>query len=171
MSSTNPAHSEGAVGTPPLAMKLEVVVIPVSDIERAKRFYAGLGWRLDADFAVGDTFRVVQFTPPGSPSSVHFGTGVTSAIPGSRKGFFSSCRTSRQRAPSSSIMVRTWARYFTVLDRAYRWSTVGTRSGAATSRTPPSAIQRATAGCCKRSSRDSPDASTPTRRHFPRRPS
>lgn len=48
MSSTNPAYSEGAVGTPPLAMKLEVVVIPVSDIERAKRFYAGLGWRLDA---------------------------------------------------------------------------------------------------------------------------
>ena len=63
--------------------KLEVVVIPVSDVDRAKRFYGGLGWRLDADFAVGDRFRVVQFTPPGSPCSIHFGTGVTSAAPGS----------------------------------------------------------------------------------------
>jgi catechol 2,3-dioxygenase-like lactoylglutathione lyase family enzyme len=63
--------------------KLEVIVIPVSDVERAKRFYGGLGWRLDADFANGDDFRVVQFTPPGSPSSVHFGKGVTPAAPGS----------------------------------------------------------------------------------------
>jgi catechol 2,3-dioxygenase-like lactoylglutathione lyase family enzyme len=63
--------------------KLEVVVIPVSDVDRAKRFYGGLGWRLDADFAKGDAFRVVQFTPPGSPSSIHFGRGVTSAVPGS----------------------------------------------------------------------------------------
>ena len=54
-------------------MKLEVVVIPVSDVDRAKRFYGGLGWRLDADFVVGDEFRVVQFTPPGSPCSIHFG--------------------------------------------------------------------------------------------------
>lgn len=171
MSSTNPAHSEGAVGTPPLAMKPEVVVIPVSDIERAKHFYAGLGWRLDADFAVGDPFRVVQFTPPGSPSSVRFGTGVTSAIPGSAQGLFlvvSDIEAARTELINHGADV---ARYFTVLDRAYRWSMVGTRRGAATSRTPPSAIQRATAGCCKRSSRDSPDASTPTRRHFPRRPS
>jgi catechol 2,3-dioxygenase-like lactoylglutathione lyase family enzyme len=68
-------------------MKLEVVIIPVSDVDRAKRFYDGLGWRLDADFAVADTFRVVQFTPPGSPSSVHFGTGLTSATPGSASGY------------------------------------------------------------------------------------
>jgi catechol 2,3-dioxygenase-like lactoylglutathione lyase family enzyme len=66
-----------------LDMKLEVAVIPVSDVDRAKRFYGDLGWRLDADFAVGDTFRVVQFTPPGSPGSIHFGSGVTSAAPGS----------------------------------------------------------------------------------------
>jgi catechol 2,3-dioxygenase-like lactoylglutathione lyase family enzyme len=52
-------------------------------VDRAKRFYSGLGWRLDADFAVGDAFRVVQFTPPGSPASIHFGKGVTSAAPGS----------------------------------------------------------------------------------------
>jgi len=64
-------------------LKLEVVVIPVSDVDRAKRFYEDLGWRLDADFVKGDSFRVVQFTPPGSPSSIHFGKGVTSAVPGS----------------------------------------------------------------------------------------
>ncbi|MBW9064967.1 glyoxalase [Rhizobium herbae] len=69
-------------------LKLEVVVIPVSDVDRAKRFYDSLGWRLDADFAVGDTFRVVQFTPPGSPSSIHFGTGLTSAAPGSASGLY-----------------------------------------------------------------------------------
>jgi catechol 2,3-dioxygenase-like lactoylglutathione lyase family enzyme len=69
-------------------MKLEVVVIPVSDVDRAKRFYGGLGWRLDADFIVGDEFRGVQFTPPGSPCSIHFGTGVTSAAPGSAHGLY-----------------------------------------------------------------------------------
>jgi catechol 2,3-dioxygenase-like lactoylglutathione lyase family enzyme len=66
-------------------MKLEAVVIPVSDVDRSKNFYTGLGWRLDADFVVGDTFRVVQFTPPGSPCSIHFGKGLTSAPPGSAK--------------------------------------------------------------------------------------
>jgi catechol 2,3-dioxygenase-like lactoylglutathione lyase family enzyme len=69
-------------------MKLEVVVIPVSDVDRAKRFYGDLGWRLDADFAVGSEFRVVQFTPPGSPCSIHFGTGLTSAVPGSARGLY-----------------------------------------------------------------------------------
>ncbi len=83
-------------------MKLEVVVIPVSDVERAKRFYGGLGWRLDADFVVGDAFRGIQFTPPGSPCSIHFGKGITSASPGSAADFISSCPTSRRRAPSSS---------------------------------------------------------------------
>ena len=66
--------------------KLEVVVIPVSDVDRAKRFYDGLGWRLDADLVTGDDFRVVQFTPPGSPCSIIFGSGVTSALPGSAQG-------------------------------------------------------------------------------------
>ena len=66
-------------------MKLEVAVIPVSDVDRAKRFYDGLGWRLDADFTVGNEFRGVQFTPPGSPCSIHFGKGVASAVPGSAK--------------------------------------------------------------------------------------
>src|SRR4051794_38243840 len=67
-------------------MKLEVVVIPVSDVDRARGFYTGLGWRLDADFASGDDFRVVQMTPPGSPASVIFGTNVTSAKPGTAQG-------------------------------------------------------------------------------------
>jgi catechol 2,3-dioxygenase-like lactoylglutathione lyase family enzyme len=66
-----------------IEMKLEVVVIPVADVDRAKDFYTRLGWRLDADFATGDDFRVVQVTPPGSQASVIFGTGVTSAAPGS----------------------------------------------------------------------------------------
>jgi catechol 2,3-dioxygenase-like lactoylglutathione lyase family enzyme len=69
-------------------MKLEVVVIPVSDVDRAKRFYGDLGWRLDADFVVGDAFRVVQYTPPGSPCSIHFGIGITSAAPGSARGLY-----------------------------------------------------------------------------------
>jgi catechol 2,3-dioxygenase-like lactoylglutathione lyase family enzyme len=69
-------------------MKLEVVVIPVSDVERAKSFYGKLGWRLDADFVVGDAFRAIQFTPPGSPCSIHFRKGITAAAPGSARGLF-----------------------------------------------------------------------------------
>jgi catechol 2,3-dioxygenase-like lactoylglutathione lyase family enzyme len=65
--------------------KLEVVVLPVSDVDKAKDFYTGLGWRLDADYTSGD-FRVVQLTPPGSPCSVIFGAGVSSAAPGSVQG-------------------------------------------------------------------------------------
>jgi catechol 2,3-dioxygenase-like lactoylglutathione lyase family enzyme len=71
-----------------LDMKLEIVVIPVSDVDRAKRFYSKLGWRLDADFAAGDDFRVIQFTPPGSGCSVIFGKNVTAAAPGSAQGLY-----------------------------------------------------------------------------------
>ena len=71
-----------------LDMKLEIVVIPVSDVDRAKRFYGGLGWRLDADFAAGDDYRVIQFTPPGSGCSVIFGRNVTAAAPGSAQGLY-----------------------------------------------------------------------------------
>lgn len=67
-------------------MKLEVVVVPVSDVDRAKEFYKTLGWRLDADFAADDGLRVVQFTPPGSEASVIFGDRVTTAVPGSAQG-------------------------------------------------------------------------------------
>src|SRR5258708_6082305 len=69
-------------------MKFEIVVVPVSDIDRAKGFYGGLGWRLDADFAAGDDFRVIQFTPPGSGCSVIFGKNVTAAAPGSAQGLY-----------------------------------------------------------------------------------
>jgi len=68
--------------------KLEVVIIPVSDVDRAKRFYGGLGWRLDGDFANDEGWRVVQLTPPGSPCSVLFGKGLTTAVPGSVQGTF-----------------------------------------------------------------------------------
>jgi catechol 2,3-dioxygenase-like lactoylglutathione lyase family enzyme len=69
-------------------MKFEIVVIPVSDVDRAKEFYGRLGWRLDADFAAGDDFRVIQFTPPGSGCSVIFGKNVTAAAPGSAQGLY-----------------------------------------------------------------------------------
>ena len=67
-------------------MKLEVIVVPVADVDRAKNFYIGLGWREDADYAAGADFRVVQLTPPGSPSSIILGTGLTTAAPGSAQG-------------------------------------------------------------------------------------
>ena len=67
-------------------LKLEVVMVPVADVDRAKEFYGGLGWRLDADFPFDNGFRVVQFTPPGSGCSVQFGTNITSAAPGSAQG-------------------------------------------------------------------------------------
>jgi catechol 2,3-dioxygenase-like lactoylglutathione lyase family enzyme len=69
-------------------LKLEVVVIPVSDVDRAKEFYTRLGWRLDADFPFDNGFRVVQFTPPGSRSSLQFGTKITSATPGSAQNMY-----------------------------------------------------------------------------------
>jgi catechol 2,3-dioxygenase-like lactoylglutathione lyase family enzyme len=84
-------RSETAIESPrarTLDMKFEVVVIPVSDVDRSKRFYGGLGWRLDADFAAGDDFRVIQFTPPGSRCSVIFGKNVTAAAPGSAQGLY-----------------------------------------------------------------------------------
>jgi catechol 2,3-dioxygenase-like lactoylglutathione lyase family enzyme len=69
-------------------MKLEVVVIPVADVDRSKQFYTKLGWRLDADFRFDNGFRVVQFTPPGSGCSVQFGTKITPAAPGSAQGLY-----------------------------------------------------------------------------------
>jgi catechol 2,3-dioxygenase-like lactoylglutathione lyase family enzyme len=92
MSSTQIGNEHAAASEIPTAttvdLKLEVVVIPVSDVDRAKRFYAGLGWRLDADFAFDNGFRVVQFTSPGSGCSVQFGTNITSAAPGSAQNLY-----------------------------------------------------------------------------------
>jgi catechol 2,3-dioxygenase-like lactoylglutathione lyase family enzyme len=85
-------RGEAAIDTPNVRkvdMKLEIVVIPVSDVDRAKEFYGGrLGWRLDADYESGNDFRVVQFTPPGSWCSVIFGKNVTAAAPGSAQGLY-----------------------------------------------------------------------------------
>lgn len=74
--------------SPSVDQRLEVIVISVSDVDRAKAFYARLGWRLDADFASGDDWRVIQFTPPGSACSVIFGRNVTAAAPGSARGLY-----------------------------------------------------------------------------------
>lgn len=78
----------GEAGVAKVDMKFEIVILPVSDVERAKEFYARLGWRLDADFDNGKDFRVVQFTPPGSGCSVIFGKDVTAAAPGSAQGLY-----------------------------------------------------------------------------------
>src|SRR6516165_4967150 len=86
---TQEVRSDDATASARIAtvdMKLEVVIIPVSDVDRAKEFYSRLGWRLDADRAVGPAFRLVQFTPPGSGSSIQFGVNLTSAAPGSAQG-------------------------------------------------------------------------------------
>jgi catechol 2,3-dioxygenase-like lactoylglutathione lyase family enzyme len=82
----SPDGASEAVKDPVVDMKLEVIVIPVADVDRALRFYSGLGWRQDADIVTDPGFRVVQLTPPGSACSIIFGTGVTSAEPGSVRG-------------------------------------------------------------------------------------
>ncbi len=89
-------------------MKLEAVVIPVSDVDRAKKFYRSLGWRLDADFAFDNGFRVVQYTPPGSACSVQFGTKITPAAPGSAKGLYlivSNIEAAREELAARSVEV------------------------------------------------------------------
>src|ERR1700691_3017352 len=86
--STKAVRSEETTGVARVDMKFEIVVLPVSNIDRAKDFYAKLGWRLDADYASGDVFRVIQFTPPGSGCSIIFGKNVTPAAPGSAKGMY-----------------------------------------------------------------------------------
>src|SRR5579862_5052187 len=87
-------------------MKLEVIVIPVSNVDRAKDFYTKLGWRLDADRSAGPAFRLVQFTPPGSANSIQFGTNLTSAAPGSAQNSLlvvSDIQSSRQQLAARGI--------------------------------------------------------------------
>jgi catechol 2,3-dioxygenase-like lactoylglutathione lyase family enzyme len=84
---TNEVPGNEATTRATIDMKFEIVVIPVSDVDRAKEFYGSLGWRLDADYAT-DNFRVIQFTPPGSGCSVIFGKNVTAAAPGSAQGLY-----------------------------------------------------------------------------------
>jgi catechol 2,3-dioxygenase-like lactoylglutathione lyase family enzyme len=87
LSATNTPPASGA-NAAKVDMKFEVIVIPVSDVDRAKEFYGRLGWRLDADYDNGKDFRVIQFTPPGSGCSVIFGKNVTAAAPGSTQGLY-----------------------------------------------------------------------------------
>ncbi len=86
--SASQVSSDDAGGAATIGTALEVIVIPVSDVDRAKEFYSRLGWRLDADVAAGGDFRLIQFTPPGSVCSIQFGTNLTSAAPGSASGLY-----------------------------------------------------------------------------------
>jgi len=106
-----PSSVREATGQVPGAradLKLEAIVIPVADVDRSKEFYAGLDWRLDADFGFDNGFRVVQFTPPGSPASVQFGTNVTGAVPGSAQGMYlvvSDIESARDQIAGRSIAI------------------------------------------------------------------
>ena len=152
-------------------MKLEIVVIPVSDIERAKQFYGGLGWRLDADFASDDGFRVIQFTPPGSGASVIFGTNVTAAAAGSAKGLYlvvSDIEAARKELLSRGVKVSEafhGGHVHAGTDEPHLFGSVRVRipNVAATTPWPRSAIRTATAGCCRRSPAGSPVAWRVTR--------
>jgi len=89
MSETQVSSGTGEASAPAtVALRFEVAVLPVADVDRAKAFYQRLGWRLDADFPIDERFRIVQFTPPGSPASIQFGTGVTDMAPGSVKDMY-----------------------------------------------------------------------------------
>jgi catechol 2,3-dioxygenase-like lactoylglutathione lyase family enzyme len=142
--------------------KLEVVVIPVSDVDRAKRFYESLGWRLDADFAAGEDWRALQLTPPGSPCSIIFGKGVTTAVPGSVQGLFlivSDIEAARAQLSERGVDVSEVFHFDGVLH-------VDGTKGRVPGRHPDGQsygswasfrIQTATAGCCRRSRRGFPD--------------
>ena len=159
-------------------MKLEIVVIPVSDVDRAKEFYARLGWRLDADFDSGNDFRVIQFTPPGSGCSVIFGKNVTAAAPGSAQGLYlivSDIEAARDellgRGVKISEVFHDAAGVYAGTDEPYLFGRLRVSgripSIAATARSPRSAIRTATAGCSRRSRRGFPGASTPPRLRSP----
>ena len=146
---------------PSFDMKLEIVVIPVSDVDRAKRFYADLGWRLDADYDSGKDFRVIQFTPPGSGCSVIFGKNVTAAAPGSARGLYLIVSDIEAARPICSVAASRSARCSTMPPGCMPARTspiclggfgpaVATPSIAVTAPLLPSAIRTAMAGCCRR---------------------
>ena len=162
-------------------MKFEIVVIPVSDIDRAKEFYGEkLGWRLDADYDNGKDFRVIQFTPPGSGCSIIFGKTVTAAAPGSAQGLYlivSDIEAARKELLGRGIQIspvfHDAGGVYAGTDEPYLFggsgSAVRIPSIAATARSPRSRIRMATAGCSRRSQRGRPVASTPRRRPLHRR--
>jgi hypothetical protein len=139
-------------------LKFEVVVIPVGDADRAKEFYGGLGWRLDADFGFDNGFRVIQFTPPGSGLSVQFGARMTSAEPGSAQGLYLSSATSRPLGSSCARVGPRSARRSTPASRVRSSSPRATAAGSAalspttraTAHSRRSATRTATAGCCRK---------------------
>ncbi len=142
--------------------QLEVVVIPVSDVDRAKRFYGGLGWRLEADFATGEDFRVVQLTPPGSQCSIIFGKGVTAPVPGSVQDLM--LIVSDIEAARAELIGRGVDVSAVFHDEGGVFHHAGTRDAcrartrkvALTAHGPRSAIRTATAGCSRRSRRGFP---------------
>ena len=148
-----------AAGT--VDLKLEVVVIPVSDVDRAKEFYANLGWRLDADFAFENGFRIVQLTPPGSGCSIQFGAKLISASPGSAEGLYlvvSDLETARQQLVDRGVEVgeifheaAIGARF--QLGESGRLAGLAPDHGDATARSRRSPIPTATSGSSRRSRR------------------
>lgn len=166
--------------TRPVDTKLEVVVIPVSDVDRAKRFYESLGWRLDADFANDADFRVIQFTPPGSGCAIIFGKNVTAAAPGSAQGLYlivSDIEAARRdliaRGVEVSEVFHDASGVYAGKDEPYLFGRLRIAG-----RDPEHRSYRsfasfkdpdATAGCSRKSPPACPVASTPTRQPSPRR--
>ena len=148
-------------------MKLEAVVIPISDVDRAKEFYERLGWRLDADLG-NETFRIVQLNPPGSDCSIQFGTGLTAAAPGSAQSF-SSSPTSRLRTTSSSATEVDVSEVFHDASGGYnRWDSDLRAGGPDPQRRTYASFMEfrdpdGTCGSCRRSRPACPGASTPRR--------
>lgn len=180
---SNAMRSEPPIENPktrPVDTKLEVVVIPVSDVNRAKRFYDGLGWRLDADFTNDADFRVIQFTPPGSGCAIIFGRNVTAAAPGSAQGLYlivSDIDAARRdliaRGVEVSDVFHDASGVYAGKDEPYLFGRLRIAG-----RDPEHRSYRsfasfkdpdATAGCSRKSPRDCRDASTPTRRPSQRR--
>ena len=156
-------------------MKFEAVVIPVSDVDRAKQFYEKLGWRLDADFRFDNGFRVVQFTPPGSGCSVQFGTNITSARPGSARGLYlvvSDIEAARDELVARGVESATFS---TPGRRVLSSSLTDAAASGTIARSRhlwllrhTSATLTATAGCCRKSRRGFPAESTPARQRLRR---
>ena len=161
MSSPQMVKDDAAPTAATVDLKLEVVVIPVSDVDRSKRFYEGLGWRLDGDFTNGPDWRGVQMTPPGSPCSIHFGKGITAAEPGSIRNLYlvvSDIDGGSRRAH------RPWRRRERAVPlhqhRGRAACPGATPRAAPTTPMPRSAIPTATAGCSRRSRRGCPAAAS-----------
>ena len=150
--------AKGSASVASVDMKLEVVVIPVSDVDRAKEFYSRLGWRLDADRVAGDNFRLVQFTPPGSGSSIQFGVNLTPAEPGSAQALLlivSNIVAARQQLVARGVDASEV--FHCASGTSCRFEGIDVRvrgrtpSISATGHLFRSRIRMATAGCCRKS--------------------